>query len=139
MSQSSLLAHLFAPAWIFPLVTTIGVVLALYATRRPLGQCRAFATGSWILAAPISRNHYDLLFLPAVFLLWSQEDDFAVGKWMAVAWLLTEVSLRFIEDVSLSSSCALNFVARLAVTIAIAVAPAHLWDRTQKMYVESRP
>jgi len=128
-SLGSLLFRGTGKAWVFPLVTMLGVgCVVICSRRRPLSQSLAFAVATAVVVSPVSWLHYGLVLAPAVVWLWSKGKAYPVGRVVASAWLVLEcLGLPLLGAVDRDAVLAAITVSRLSVCLAVGVAPRSLW------------
>lgn len=131
-SFAAVLTGVSAPSWIFPLVAVIGVVIVgIFARRRPLAQAMALAIPMSVLVSPVSWVHYDVVLIPLVLWLWTRS-DYPFARFTAIAWLVVEAIASTLADRgSVGIARGGIVVVRILVAVAIALAPARLWEPTQ--------
>jgi hypothetical protein len=128
VSLVSFLAGPFATPLTFALGVMVGIgLVAVYALRRPISQSLALAIPVSVLVSPVSWVHYDVVLIPLVIWLWTRV-DYSFGRYAAASWLLFEAFASFLAELGQTGLVRFGVVAiRLAVAVAIAVAPARLW------------
>jgi len=129
----SLAAVLFgpgAPPWSFLVVGLLGVVaVSVYSIRRPLSQSLALAASVSVLVSPLSWASYDMLLIPLVFWIWTRK-EFPLGKYVSGGWLVFQALAWLpaeLEAVGLVRVA--EVIGRVAVTLAVGLAPSQLWTQ----------